>query len=647
MDENQKQKHTKNDTDFVTKKTNVVSPMLWENFDETQNLSKDTKNQQIHTSSATENISTNLNASTEKYNTLTEKTDILPSLKKADSSVAEDISTKNIQTEITSEQKHISFTEENLDETKIISPISQENSSVQSDQKQTITPNQTQERGSFSDILQKIEKKHYTDDLGDKNAYLDTFESECFEEEEYSPQNHTLLPKEEHEQQQDASLEEDDSYYDEETSMALYQAERKKIKLLLLVAVCIGLSVFLVGYMIMGANQRKLLEQQAKIEAEKAAAAKKIDKRHMMVQNITTNRELVVHDINTDKEYTVKTNSQTKFIDRSGEQASMTRIQKGDLISVVFEEDGQTAKEIRYSGDTWMAKEVSGLSVNTETKTVSITFVNGTEPKQYYYTEDNLFLYKDTEIAPENIASCDVITMQGQDDRVWSIRVIEYHGTMTIANQEQIQNGFLSIDGGEPIALEGFTKLEIPEGPHTISVSGENIESFEDMIFIVPGETFEYDLSKAQSKTGVMIIRANVYDFKLYINGADTDGTKPIVLPLGEYDVVVLKNGYKQWNQKVTVVEPSVTVEVNMEEDIQEGIISFHSTPEGASVIYNDTQIGITPFEQKVRYGIYTVEVLLEGYQPHLETIVVDKPAVSSMSDLTLQQETAANNPSQ
>ena len=84
-----------------------------------------------------------------------------------------------------------------------------------------------------------------------------------------------------------------------------------------------------------------------------------------------------------------------------------------------------------------------------------------------------------------------------------------------------------------------------------------------------------------------------------------------------------------------------------MEEDIQEGIISFHSTPEGASVIYNDTQIGITPFEQKVRYGIYTVEVLLEGYQPHLETIVVDKPAVSSMSDLTLQQETVANNPSQ
>ena len=231
MDENQKQKHTKNDTDFVTKKTNIVSPMLWENFDETQNLSKDNKKQQTDTSSVTNNIPAKLNTSNVKEDILTEKTDIQLSLKKTDTFVTENVSAKSIQTQTTTEQKNNLFIEEHLDETKTISPISQENSSTQSNQKQTIISRQTRERGSFSDILQKIEKKHYTDDLGDKNAYLDTFESESFEEEEYSSQNYTLLPKEDDYQQQDASLEEDDSYYDEETSMALYQAERKKIKL--------------------------------------------------------------------------------------------------------------------------------------------------------------------------------------------------------------------------------------------------------------------------------------------------------------------------------------------------------------------------------------------------------------------------------
>ncbi len=645
MDENQKQKHTKNDTDFVTQKTNEVSPMLWENFDETQNLSRDSHIQQTEMSSANENTaafaydsakkSSEQTAASSAETVFTEKTDILPSLQKTNAFLEETASAQALQEKNKPEEHTASATEENLEQTKIIAPLSQQTTSEQSLAKQHDAAKQ---RGHFSDILQKIEKKQYTDELGDKNAYLDTFESESFEEEYVSEKDHWT--------EEESPLEEDDIYYDEETSMALYQAERKKIKFILLIALCIGMGVFLIGYIIMGTQQRKLLEQ-AQSQAEAAAATKKTDKRHMMVQSISSSRTLSVHDISTNQQYNVKTNSQTKFIDRSGEQASITQIQKGDLISVVFAEDKETAEEIRYSANTWMAKEVSGLSIDTEAKTASITFVDGTEPKQYYYTEDSLFLYKDREMAPEDISSCDIITMQGQDERVWSVRVIEYHGTMTITNQQQIQNGFLSIDEGEPIALESISQLDVPEGAHTISVTGENIESFQDTIFIVPGETFEYDLSKAQSKTGVMIIRANVYDFKLYINGADTDGTKPIVLPLGEYDVVVLKNGYKQWNQKVTVVEPSVTVDVNMEEDIQEGIISFDSTPKGASVIYNDTQIGVTPFEQKVRYGIYTVEVLLEGYEPHLETVVVDKPAVSTMSHLTAKQDTAAKNPSQ
>ena len=52
-------------------------------------------------------------------------------------------------------------------------------------------------------------------------------------------------------------------------------------------------------------------------------------------------------------------------------------------------EDGQTAKQIQYSASTWMAKEVSGLTVDTEQQTVSITFINGTETKTYHYGDEN------------------------------------------------------------------------------------------------------------------------------------------------------------------------------------------------------------------------------------------------------------------
>lgn len=532
-----------------------------------------------------------------------------------------DISTEN------AEYEHSADTNTELEQTKMIIPI--QSYSLEETQRLDTIHEQTK-KSPFSEILQKVETKDYTDDLGDKNAYLDTFESENFEEEEENFDDEELLN------------EEDDIYYDEETSLALYQAERKRLKIILLCSVIIGIVVFLVGYIIMGMHQKEIREAQKQLQAEQSSVI--MDRRVVMVRTVATNRELSVHDINTNEEYIIKTNSDTKFINRSGQQSSVTKIQRGDLVSVIMNEDGQTAKQIQYSASTWMAKEVSGLTVDTEQQTVSITFINGTETKTYHYGDDNLFLYKDGEIAPESIDPCDIVTMQGRGDRVWSIKVIESHGNMTITHKEDIVNGILTIDDNQMIALNDFTVLAITEGVHNISVSGDNIESFSDTIFVVPNEDFEYDLSKAQSKTGVIIIHANVYDFKLYINGAEADGTKPIVLPLGEYDIVVSKNGYKKWNQKITVVEPSVTIDVNMEEDIQEGIISFHSVPEGALIMWDNKEVGVTPFDQKVRYGVYTVDVILEGYQPHKETIVVDKSAVDVISYLTPEESTAETN---
>ncbi len=679
MENKQNQNHTENGTN-TGQNQNTISSMFWENFDnvDTKTELENKQSSKTDITQNTEKMDTiifsegqNIQQNNEDIEKTLEISSIVLSTNKEedyDSNIIEldktiqididainvamsninhqndditnvveqttDISTVNTESEYIAdtntenvEYEHSADTNTELEQTKMIIPI--QSYSLEETQRLDTIHEQTK-KSPFSEILQKVETKDYTDDLGDKNAYLDTFESENFEEEEENFDDEELLN------------EEDDIYYDEETSLALYQAERKRLKIILLCSVIIGIVVFLVGYIIMGMHQKEIREAQKQLQAEQSSVI--MDRRVVMVRTVATNRELSVHDINTNEEYIIKTNSDTKFINRSGQQSSVTKIQRGDLVSVIMNEDGQTAKQIQYSASTWMAKEVSGLTVDTEQQTVSITFINGTETKTYHYGDDNLFLYKDGEIAPESIDPCDIVTMQGRGDRVWSIKVIESHGNMTITHKEDIVNGILTIDDNQMIALNDFTVLAITEGVHNISVSGDNIESFSDTIFVVPNEDFEYDLSKAQSKTGVVIIHANVYDFKLYINGAEADGTKPIVLPLGEYDIVVSKNGYKKWNQKITVVEPSVTIDVNMEEDIQEGIISFHSVPEGALIMWDNKEVGVTPFDQKVRYGVYTVDVILEGYQPHKETIVVDKSAVDVISYLTPEESTAETN---
>lgn len=679
MEDNQKQSHTENGTD-TEQNQNAILPMFWEDFDkvETKTVLEKT---QISTASMEQkqNINNNENnkQKTDEFSD-TQKTveinSVILSTKKENTAIAEDDSntdktveissvissantadvdtqqTVKINTTETEKQSiensdidtvtektpviHTTDTaiEKDMEQTKAISSIPQ-NSSKVTEQTQRLDAIQTDTntKGKFSHLVEN--NKNEADDLGDKNAYLDTFESENFEEE-------NDITSEEQYTQYD-----DDIYYDEETSFALYQAEKRRLKIILLCSVTVGIVVFLVGYMIMGMHQREIrLELEKQRQQQTATLA---DKRYVMVRTVATNRELSVHDINTDEQYIIKTNSDTKFLDRIRKQSSVTKIQRGDLICVTMAEDGETAQEIHYSVNTWTAQEVSGLSVNTEQKTVSITFVDGTEPKTYRYTDDNLFLYKDGEIPPQSIAACDIITMQGRGDRVWSIKVLESHGTMTLKNEQDIINGVLTVDNKERYALEGFGSLALTEGVHNISVTGDNIEAFEDTIFVVPREDFVYDLSNAQSKTGVVIIRANVYDFKLYINGAEANGSKPIVLPLGKYDITILKNGYKPWSQTIELTEPSITVDAFMEEDIQEGIISFHSVPEGATILWNDKEVGVTPFDQKVRYGVYTVDVILEGYKPYSETVVVDKSAVTVTSHLMAEQNTAEESQSQ
>ncbi len=680
MEDNQKQNHTENDTD-AEQKSNAISPMFWEDFDkvetktvlektqtstasmeQTQNENSEENSNELYNTQKTVEINSvilstkkeNTNTVQNDDNTDTDKTveissvilstnkidttdtEIQQQTAKIDTTEIEKQNTENNDVDTVTEETPIVHTdadaEEDMEQTKAITPIEQNSSeALEQTQRLEVIQSDTTKKGKFSHIVEN--NKNDDDDLGDKNAYLDTFESENFEE------GNDITSEEQYAQ------EDDDMYYDEETSFALYQAEKKRLKIILLSSITVGIVVFLVGYMMMGMHQREIrLEMEKQRQQQSAALA---DKRYVMVRTVATNRELSVHDINTDEQYIIKTNSDTKFLDRIRKQSSVTKIQRGDLICVTMAEDGETAQEIHYSVNTWTAQEVSGLSVNTEQKTVSITFIDGTEPKTYRYTDDNLFLYKDGEIPPQSIAACDIITMQGRGDRVWSIKVLESHGTMTLKNEQNIVNGVLTVDNKERYALEGFGSLALTEGVHNISVTGDNIESFEDTIFVVPREDFVYDLSNAQSKTGVVIIRSNVYDFKLYINGAEANGSKPIVLPLGKYDITILKNGYKNWSQTIELTEPSITVDAFMEEDIQEGIISFHSVPEGATIVWNDKEVGVTPFDQKVRYGVYTVDVILEGYKPQLETVVVDKSAVNVTSHLTAEQNTAEENQSQ
>ena len=166
-------------------------------------------------------------------------------------------------------------------------------------------------------------------------------------------------------------------------------------------------------------------------------------------------------------------------------------------------------------------------------------------------------------------------------------------------------------------------------------VTGDNIETRTDNILVETGEEYQYDLSKAQEKVGVLVVNTNVTDYKLYINGALVDSTTPTVLPLGEYDVVILKNGYLEWNQTVTIDKDTVTIQAELEEDIQYGSVSIVCNEEGSYVCIDGVEKGVTPMQIDLPYGVYTIEVRKEGFPIYQETVDVKNPIVHVIADLT------------
>ena len=206
-------------------------------------------------------------------------------------------------------------------------------------------------------------------------------------------------------------------------------------------------------------------------------------------------------------------------------------------------------------------------------------------------------------------------------DTVWSVEVQAYHGYIVVENTDAVKNGKIQLDEAEAVPLTEGMQLAAAEGHHTVTVTGSNIETRKDAVVVEAGEETVYDLSKAQEKMGVIIINANVKDYKLYINGAAAES--PAVLPMGEYDLVILKNGYTEWSQHVTLDKDTLNVTAELQKDVQYGTLTVTADVDGAWVYINGEEYGVASMQVNLPYGSYNVMLEKSGYQSYKQSIQI------------------------
>jgi len=460
----------------------------------------------------------------------------------------------------------------------------------------------------INEKIKQMENGSQEDELGDASAFLNAFESEKFDTptEDFSEDEmgDTIQPvpvkiKEE-------PVEEGGEWeeYDEEENFRMSKKTMGLIAVLAVIACIIGFSFVRCGFH-PGATPAKPAGQASP----------------MLVESVLDAEEAVVYDIVAGERKTLILTEKTTVTDEEGRAVAYGGVEMGDLVMVELDKDGKTALSIDYSEAAIQTREATGLKADTAKKRLT------GEEDSYEYGEKALFIYDDEEISPKELEPCDLLELKMVENVVWSVEVLEYHGYIEVENTENIKDGEFQLDEEEAVPLKEGMRVAVRAGQHGVIVTGSNIETRKDTLFVEAGEDFIYDLSKAQEKVGVIIIDANVSDYKLYINGALAES--PAVLPMGEYDVVILKNGYREWNQHVTLNQDSLTLHAELERDMQYGTLTVSADVEGAWVYINGEEYGVAPMQVNLPYGSYNVQVEKDGYDTFRQNVTIQSSAAS------------------
>ena len=467
----------------------------------------------------------------------------------------------------------------------------------------------------LDDINEKVkqfQKETAEDELGDANAFLNAFESEKFdmplqEEPEQEEGGDTIQPvpvKPVRKQPEPISEpEEEEVEYEEEERFGMSKKTMGLIAVLAVIACIIGFSFVRCGF---GGGA------PAKSTGEASP---------VLVESMLDAEEAVVYDIIAGERMTIVLTEKTKVIDEQGRDIAYGGLEMGDLVMVKLDTDGKTALSVDYSDVTIQTKEMTGLKADAAKHRLT------GEEDSYAYGEKALFLYDEEKISPKELEPCDLLELKMVEDIIWSVEVLEYHGYIEVENAKNIKDGEFKLDEEDAVPLEEGMKVAVRAGQHEVTVTGSNIETRKDTIFVEADEDFIYDLSKAQEKVGVVIVNANVSDYKLYINGALTEN--PAVLPMGEYDVVILKNGYHEWSQHVKLDKDSLTVNAELNRDMQYGTLTVTADTEGAWVYINGEEYGVAPMQVNLPYGSYNVQVAKDGYDTFRQSVTIQSSTAS------------------
>jgi len=348
-------------------------------------------------------------------------------------------------------------------------------------------------------------------------------------------------------------------------------------------------------------------------DTEITAVVNEVDYRNQLIK---------VYDIENDLDLTLIMAAGATMKDQYGKAMTLAEFQSGNIVQIEYNKKQMKYSTLKISAKSWSRNSVTGFKIDTENFTITVG--NNT----YKYNDRLLVTYKDFDFDISMMNSINVINMKGYGDTVWTIDIEKSHGFIAFENADKVINGSVEIDTNIFKALEEGLEIVVAEGKHNIVIKGDNISPYTKEITISSAQRLTINLEEAGLKLGKLMVKSNVNNYEIYVNGERKNYGEAILLEYGTYEVTLSKDGYESFTKNVTIDKSAVSVEINLEEkqSVKMGKLLIETGDVTDAKAYVDNvYIGDTPLELKVAYGEHRVTVKKDGYEDFSLSVNIDE----------------------
>ncbi len=307
-------------------------------------------------------------------------------------------------------------------------------------------------------------------------------------------------------------------------------------------------------------------EPEAKSE-EIDLSAIDTDVQYMITSMDKDEKIIAVGRIGMDRSYQYRYDENTIFLNKYDDYIEPEDLKLGRIVYLGRPNEDAVLTMVKLSGESWYQEDVKNFTMYPDEGYMLLG-------QTKYRLSDSIKVFSAGEEVPvSNISDVDVLSIQGSERDIYSIRITKSHGTLLLYNTRLFEGGWLSLGTSVYTTVVPDMKMELPVGKYMLSVANNGYGDTKK-VKIKRGEVTKVDLSKYEGEGPEMCVltfEMGIDDAVLSIDDVVVDTTTTKEVEYGIHVVTVNAPGYETWQKKLAVHSGSATITIGDSDMVSDG----------------------------------------------------------------------------